>query len=338
MLIPVKTSVGGYDIVLERGALKDIDKYIDLSKKVLIVTDDGVPYEYAQTVASKCKAPYIEVLPQGEKTKNIDNFSRLLSKLVEYKFTRSDCVVAVGGGVIGDLAGFTASAYMRGIDFYNIPTTLLSQVDSSVGGKTAIDFMGVKNIVGAFYPPKRVVIDPDTLKTLPKRHIANGMAEALKMAVTHDKELFELFENGDPIENIDKVIESSLKIKKSVVEADEHESGLRRVLNFGHTLAHGIESANDMQNLYHGECVAIGMVFMCSRPIKARLIPILKKLGLPYEVSPETAEKALKTCAVDKKTSGNQITVVYAKDIEQFELQKIPFSEFETMIRKALSV
>lgn len=336
MIIPVKTSVGGYDIVLQRGALKEIDKYLDLSKKVLIVTDDGVPCEYAQTVASFCKEPYVETLKQGENSKNIDNFSYLLSKLVEYKFTRSDCVVAVGGGVVGDLAGFTASTYMRGISFYNIPTTLLSQVDSSIGGKTAIDFMGVKNIVGAFYPPQRVVIDPDTLSTLPKRHISNGMAEALKMALTHDKELFTLFENGDPIKNIDKVIESSLLIKKSVVEADEHESGLRRVLNFGHTLAHGIESANAMENLYHGECVAIGMTYMCGASLKPRLISVLKKLGLPYSVSPEMVESALKVCSVDKKLSGDKITIVYVDEVEKFELIKMPYSDFESMIREAL--
>lgn len=336
MVIPVKTSVGGYDIVLQRGALNEINKYIDLSKKVLIVTDDGVPCKYAQTVASFCKEPYIQTIQQGEISKNIENFSLLLSKLVEHKFTRSDCIVAVGGGVVGDLAGFVASTYMRGIGFYNIPTTLLSQVDSSIGGKTAIDFMGIKNIVGAFYPPKRVVIDPDTLSTLPQRHIANGMAEALKMALTHDKDLFALFENGDPIKCIDKVIESSLLIKKAVVEADEHEVGSRRVLNFGHTLAHGIESANEMENLYHGECVAIGMTYMCGDGLKQRLIPVLKKLGLPYSASPEMIESALRVCSVDKKMSGDTITIVYVEDVERFELRKMPFYDFETMIRGEL--
>ena len=146
MIIPVKTSSGNYDIILERGAINKSGEYLNLERKVLIVTDSGVPTEYSSAVAANCKTPYTVTVEQGESSKNIKSFELVLSKLVEYGFTRSDCIVAVGGGVVGDLSGFAASAYMRGIDFYNIPTTLLSQVDSSIGGKTAIDFMGIKNI------------------------------------------------------------------------------------------------------------------------------------------------------------------------------------------------
>ena len=196
MILPVKTGTGGYNIYLERGALKKAGEYLNLSRRALIVTDSGVPQEYAETVAAQCKEPYIVTLPEGEKTKCFDGFKFLLSKMVEYGFTRSDCVIAVGGGVMGDLAGFAAASFMRGIDFYNIPTTVLSQVDSSIGGKVAIDFEGYKNIVGAFYPPKAVIIDSNTLKTLPERQISNGLAESVKMSLTSDKELFELFEKG----------------------------------------------------------------------------------------------------------------------------------------------
>ena len=177
MDISVKTSLGEYSIVLKRGALNQIGNLLNLNRKVLIVTDDGVPCEYAQKVANASKTPVVFTIPQGEQSKQMDSLTAILKSLVENNFTRSDCVVAVGGGVVGDVSGFAASIFMRGIDFYNIPTTVLSQVDSSIGGKTAIDFMGYKNLIGAFYPPKKVVIDPETLKTLPKRQISNGLAE-----------------------------------------------------------------------------------------------------------------------------------------------------------------
>ena len=186
-----------YNIFLERGALTRAEEYLRLDRRVLVVTDTGVPAQYAQTVAEKCTEAYVLTVPQGEQTKNIDTWRDILTFLVEKSFTRSDCIVAVGGGVVGDLAGFAAASYMRGIDFYNIPTTVLSQVDSSIGGKTAIDFLGYKNLVGAFYQPQAVIIDPDVLKTLPQRQINNGLAESIKMAATSDKALFEFMENND---------------------------------------------------------------------------------------------------------------------------------------------
>ena len=267
----------------------------------------------------------------GEASKNIKTYSAILEKLVENDFTRTDCVIAVGGGVVGDMAGFAAATFMRGIDFYNIPTTVLSQVDSSIGGKTAIDFCGIKNIVGAFYPPKAVVIDPETLKTLPTRQISNGLAEALKMSLTSDVELFDIFESGDPIADIDTVIEKSLYIKRDVVEQDEKETGLRKILNFGHTLAHAYESISRMQDHYHGECVALGMIPMCSKQVRVKLIPILEKLNLPTKFSAD-AEEVLSFCRHDKKMSGNSITVVFVDAVGKYELKKLDFQEFEKIV------
>ena len=215
MIIPVKTAMGGYDIYLERGAIKRAGEYFNLNRKVLIVTDSGVPQEYAETVASQCKDAVIYRFEQGEASKNFDTYKEILERLVTGGFTRTDCVVAVGGGVVGDMAGFAAASFMRGVDFYNIPTTVLSQVDSSVGGKTAIDFGGYKNIIGAFHQPKGVIIDSDTLKTLPSRQISNGLAESVKMSLTHDTELFAMFESENL--DIDTVIERSIKIKRSGV-------------------------------------------------------------------------------------------------------------------------
>ena len=337
-VISVKTSTGEYPIYICRGALNNIEDYIPVSssRKALIVTDSGVPAEYAQKVASRLPSGVVLTIPQGEGSKNLRTFELLLKTMVENNFTRSDCVIAVGGGVVGDLSGFAASCYMRGIDFYNIPTTVLAQVDSSVGGKTAVDFMGIKNIVGAFYPPKAVVIDPETLNTLSPRLISNGLAEAVKMSLTNNASLFELFEKDDIDASIETIIRDSLLIKSYVVENDEKESGLRRVLNFGHTLAHAIETANGMENYYHGECVAIGMVPMCSPEVRARLIPVLKKLSLPYEFSGEDVETVVSACAHDKKLTGKDITVVYVPEVGKFEFRKMPFCEFEKIIRQDL--
>lgn len=328
MIIPVKCENGEYNIYLERGALSRAGEYFNLDRKVLVVTDSGVPCEYAETVATQAKESMIVQFQQGEASKNFDTYKKILEALVKGDFTRTDCVVAVGGGVTGDMAGFAAATFMRGIDFYNIPTTVLSQVDSSVGGKTAIDFGGLKNIVGAFHQPKGVIIDPNTLKTLPERQISNGLAESVKMALTHDAELFAMFE-GDSFD-IDTVIERSIKIKRSVVEADEKESGLRKVLNFGHTVGHAIES--NTPTLYHGECVALGMLPMCSDKVRERLIPVLKKFNLPTTVDCDT-QKIVETMSHDKKMAGDMISVVRVENAGTFNITKLVFSDFADEIK-----
>lgn len=335
MIIPVKTSQGEYNIVLQRGILNKADTYLKLNRKVFIVTDSGVPKEYSKAIAECCKEAKIFTFPEGEQSKQIQIYKLLLEEMINFGITRSDCVVAVGGGVVGDLAGFAAATYMRGIDFYNIPTTVLSQVDSSIGGKTAIDFKGLKNIVGAFYPPKAVLIDPDTLSTLPGRQISNGLCEAVKMALTSDATLFEMFEKGKENYLIDDIIARALTIKKSVVEQDEHESGLRKILNFGHTLAHAIETVNDMENYYHGECVAMGMMPMCSEDVAKRLKVVLNDLNLPTDFSGDLS-KILKAVKHDKKMSGEDITVVFVENIGTYKLKTMPFCEYEALIRKGL--
>lgn len=330
MIIPVKTAGDGYNIYLERGALKKAHEYLNLDRNVLIVTDSGVPKEYAKTIASQCKKFEIFEFEQGEKSKNFDTYKSILETLVKGGFTRTDCVVAVGGGVAGDMAGFAASTFMRGIDFYNIPTTVLSQVDSSVGGKTAIDFGGYKNIVGAFYQPKAVIIDSNTLKTLPDRQISNGLAEAVKMSLTFDGELFEMFENGNYITDIDKIIKRSVELKRDVVQKDEKESGLRKVLNFGHTVGHAIESSTP--SLYHGECVALGMLPMCSNAVRIRLIDVLKKLNLPVCID-TNCEKIIEIMSHDKKMAGDNISVVYVENIGSFDIKTKSFTEFSKEIK-----
>ena len=320
-----------YDIIVERGCLARAGELLDLERRVLVVTDDGVPEPYAETVAQACAQPTIVTLPQGEGSKSLDAFRDLLETMLAAGFTRSDCVVAVGGGVVGDAAGFAAASFMRGIDFYNVPTTVLSQVDSSIGGKTAVNLDGVKNIVGAFHQPRRVLIDPDVLATLPARHWANGLAEALKMAATFDADLFATIERGVTAGNIQEVIERAIAIKKRVVEQDVHEAGLRRVLNFGHTLGHGIEAASEGE-LLHGECVGLGMIPMCDESIRERMVRALQALGLPFLCRVDN-QAALEAIAHDKKGTAEGITVVIVDDIGTFRFDTMTLDELADRLR-----
>lgn len=334
MIITVSSSSHKYDILLQRGGLGKAGEQFNLARKVLIVTDSGVPREYADRVAAQCLAPTVEVIPQGEQSKCFDTYKHLLGVLVQQAFTRTDCVVAVGGGVVGDLAGFVAASYMRGIDFYNIPTTVLSQVDSSIGGKVAIDFEGYKNIVGAFWPPRGVIIDPDVLATLPARQISNGLAESVKMALTSDADLFRIFERGEALDSIDTVIERSLLIKRSVVEQDEREGGLRRILNFGHTVGHAVESQFGLSRYYHGECVAIGMLPMCSEEVRARLMPVLRSLSLPTEAGCD-AEQLAEDMRHDKKMSGDSINAVFVPSVGNYEIRSMLLEQLAALIKEA---
>ena len=334
MIMTVKTSTGSYEIVLERGAIKRIGELCDIKKRALIVTDDGVPQEYSKIVAEQFDKSIIKTIPQGEKNKNFDTYKELLEAMCENDFSRYDCVVAVGGGVVGDMAGFAASTYMRGITFYNIPTTLLSQVDSSIGGKTAIDFGGYKNIVGAFYQPSKVIIDPDVLKTLSVRQFNNGLSESIKMGATSDASLFELIENNDAYDVIDEIIEKSLYVKKAVVEEDEKETGLRRVLNFGHTVGHAIETATGLGDLLHGECVALGMLAFSSETVRNRLVEVLKKYSLPYNIS-ITPENLAASLRHDKKADSFGVNAVQVNEIGSFEFRFVEFSELEKIIKEA---
>lgn len=332
MILPVQLKEGSYDIIVERGALKKIAQYLPLNRKVLILTDDGVPSEYSSAILSASGNGYIFTVQQGEGSKCFDNYKAILEKMIELGFTRTDALVSVGGGVVGDLGGFVASSYMRGIDFYNVPTTLLSQVDSSIGGKVAIDFMGVKNMVGAFYQPARVVIDPDTLKTLDKRQTAAGLCEAIKMAATSDRELFELIENSTELEgDLFEIIVKSLKIKKDVVEKDPNEKGLRRVLNFGHTIGHAIESKDGLGRLLHGECVALGMLPMCNESVYKRLLGVLEKYSLPTRIQAE-GEELISYIKRDKKARGDKITVIYVEKIGEFQMLDIEIEKIKEYI------
>lgn len=329
MTLTVELGPASYPIAVERGALARLRDLLKLDRKVLIVSDQGVPRQYIDRAAAQCGQPVVEILPQGEGSKTFDQVARLCRVMLEGHFSRRDCVMAVGGGMTGDLAGFAAACYMRGVDFYNVPTTLLSQVDSSIGGKTGVNLDGVKNIVGAFWQPKAVVIDPDTLETLPPRLWAEGMAEVLKMALTSDAAFFAELERGDLRDRPEELICRALSIKKSVVERDEREAGPRRLLNFGHTIGHGMETAAGGR-LFHGECVALGMLPMCAPGLRPRVAAALKMWGLPtQEDLPK--DQVWAAMAHDKKGGAEGFAAVfvdapgegYIKPVSREELREI---------------
>ena len=325
MRLPIYLGERSYEVILERGGLLHAGKYLDLDRRVLVLTDDGVPAEYAATVAKAARDGSVLTLPQGEVSKSVEGYTRVLSALAERKFTRRDCVVAVGGGVCGDLAGFAAATYMRGIDFYNVPTTMLAMVDSSIGGKTGINFGGVKNLVGAFWQPKGVLIDPDVLQTLDRRLFAEGLAEVIKMAATSDAELFELLEKERFEDRLEEIILGGLTIKKTVVEQDETEQGLRKILNFGHTVGHGIEAA-ETPAYYHGECVSLGMLPMCEGNARTRLQNLLRKAGLPTACQPDW-EKVFEAVTHDKKGAAEGLDAVIVKKIGSCEICRMQVGE-----------
>ena len=332
MNIGVSLGKNSYDIILERGVLQKAEELLELGRKTLIVTDSGVPKEYAEHICKACKDYSLVCIEQGEESKNFDNLKMLCEVMLKEQFTRKDCVVAVGGGVVGDLAGFAASCYMRGIDFYNIPTTLLSQVDSSVGGKTAIDLCGVKNIVGAFYQPKAVLVDPDVLATLSEEQFACGAAEIIKMAATFDAELFDFIEKNSIKSQLEEIIARALKIKARVVEEDERESNLRKVLNFGHTLGHGIGSVT---GLLHGQCVALGMIPMTDILIRKRLLSVLKKENLPTKCHADT-DKVIEAVIHDKKAEDNIIVTIQVEKIGSYKLVPMNIEQLKDAYKEVL--
>ncbi len=333
MKITMNLGERSYDVIVKKNALKRLGALVNLSRKALVVSDEGVPAEYVDCVLSQCENGYAAIVKQGEQSKSMQTFEHLLSEMHKHNFTRGDVVIAVGGGVIGDLAGFVASAYMRGVDFINCPTTTLSQIDSSIGGKVAINLCGTKNIVGAFHQPRLVVADTNTLKTLSARHVNAGLVEALKAGFIADKELFNIFLNDDIHENTEQIIHKALLVKKHIVEKDERENNVRALLNLGHTIGHAIEASG---NYYHGEAVALGMLYMFDNPkIKKQAIEIYKKLNLPHTIKYD-GDEIFKTALHDKKMGATQITTVRVNMTGEAYLEKISTEKLRKIIGEGI--
>ena len=321
-----------YPIFIERNAIQKVHEYIPVTRKIAIITDTGVPEKWVNIVKEQCPDSFVCTIPQGEPSKCFDQYKHLLEEMIQHNMSRKDAIIAVGGGVVGDLAGFVAASYMRGIDFYNIPTTVLSQVDSSVGGKVAIDMGSYKNIVGAFWQPKTVIIDPNVLSTLSLRQQHNGLCEALKMGLILDDHLVSLFEQ-DTLD-IDAIITRSIELKRDVVQQDERESNLRKILNFGHTIGHAIESAYGLNTYLHGECVAMGMLFFIEdEALKQRVLSIYKKLDLPQVPDYDTAI-LLEYVTHDKKSSHNTVSTILVKQSGSYIIKELSFEDIQNVLER----
>lgn len=341
--VRVELGERSYDISIERGILKEAGpmmKALGLKGSAAIVTNPTVAALYGDTVVRSLEAagfkPSVITVPDGEEYKSLEEAGRVFDSLIEGRFERTSPIVALGGGVIGDLAGFVAATYLRGVPFIQVPTTLLSQVDSSVGGKTAVNHPRGKNLIGAFYQPRAVFIDPDVLKTLDAREVRAGLAEVIKYGVIWDSSFFSFLEENagrllEPGEEIIKAIEKSCAIKAEVVGKDEREEGLRAILNFGHTFGHAIEALSGYGTFRHGEAVAIGMAMAAALSAKLggcaecapRITALLKRLGMPSDPPSISALPFLEAMKLDKKVSSGRIRFVLASKMGEVFLREV---------------
>lgn len=322
-----------YPIYIKKGILNQANKYINKiyqGNKIMIISDDQVYSYYGELLINVLNKDYeVEhvTVPHGEQSKSFDILPSLYQALLDFKLTRTDLIIALGGGVIGDLAGFVAATYLRGVKLVQIPTSLLAQVDSSVGGKVAVDLPAGKNLIGAFYHPKLVLIDSNTLKTLPERFINDGMGEVIKYGCIKDQALFNKLNNyqdfNELYQDIDEIIYRCVNIKRDVVERDQYDFGDRLLLNFGHTLAHAIEQYFHYEKYSHGEAVAIGMVQLTKIAEEKGLSPvgtsdIIKNICLKYSLptySDLNTSALVGAISLDKKNLNKKLSLVLLKEI-----------------------
>lgn len=339
-----------YEVTIGPGVLKNCGQRLQCIMspcRMAVIADSVVAPLYLKTVEESLSAAGFAVcsyvFPAGESHKNLSTLSDILEFLAENHMTRTDCVAALGGGVTGDMAGFAAAVYLRGIRYVQLPTTVLSAVDSSVGGKTAIDLAHGKNLAGAFLQPAAVLCDTDCLKSLPPEVFADGAAEAIKTGVLCDEGLFSLFEKGDLKTVPEEVIARCVAFKAGVVERDEKEQNERRLLNLGHTMGHAIEKCSGYA-IPHGHAVAAGLAIMARAAEKLgwaesgtakRICGCLVKNDLPVTTGYD-AERLAAAAAADKKRSGSHITIVVPAAIGRCELKKIPLKELLPIIRAGL--
>lgn len=335
-----------YDVVIGKGVLKTIPEKLKTStnaKIVAIITDDNVDKLYSEKVTALVKDAGFNaikfVFEHGENHKTLKTFESILEFLAENSVTRSDCILALGGGIVGDVAGFCAASYLRGIDFIQIPTTFLAAIDSSVGGKTGVNLNSGKNLAGAFYQPKAVICDIDTFDTLPEENFKEGVAEAIKYGAICDEELFlELSENESI--DIEKVIEKCVSIKAKIVSEDEFDTGKRQLLNFGHTIGHAIEKATDYK-ISHGIAVGIGMAMISkisdqkgwsTENTFEKIEKCLKNNKMPIHCDIEDSE-LLSIMTKDKKRTGDSINLIVAEKIGKCIIKKIDINSLEGVLK-----
>lgn len=349
-VVPVSLGERSYNILIQAGLLTCLGERVrglGVRGKVGVVTDRHVARHYLRGVLSVLDACHIQAVPivlsPGEQSKTLTTVKRIVDMLATHRFERSSFLFALGGGVVGDLAGFAAAIYQRGIPFVQIPTTLIAQSDSSVGGKTGVDHRLGKNLIGAFYQPKEVWIDPLTLRTLPKREWVGGLAEVIKYGVIADERFFSSLEREMPAlldrqpDIVGAAVKRSCEIKAEVVGTDERESDRRRILNYGHTIGHALETLGGYESLIHGEAVGIGMVqeadlacFMgvCDRTVVDRIRTLVRAAGLRDRMPSWSSAKIWNAMMHDKKVSGGQVVGVWPECIGRVRMMQTDESTF----------
>ncbi len=349
-IVKVSTSKE-YNVNIGSGFLDRIGEKINAIKRlcrVLLISDDTVFSLYGETVknslADSGYSVYEFIVPHGEESKSFENYEKILEFCAENSITRTDLFIALGGGVVGDLTGFVASTYLRGVDFVQIPTTVLSMVDSSVGGKTAINLKAGKNLCGAFYQPIAVFADCDTLNTLPTETFNEGCAEIIKYGMILDKEFLAFLQDNEIKDNIEYVIKRCVEIKRDVVSRDEFEKGERKLLNFGHTIGHAIEKCSKL-TISHGNAVAIGMaiatkgayeVGMSEDDYSDVILPLLKKNNLPTTCGYST-EAIYKASLSDKKRSFDTMSLIVPEELGLCKIMKLPVEDLQNFIEKGMN-
>jgi 3-dehydroquinate synthase len=356
--IPVNLPDRSYNILIEKGSLANLGaemSQLSLGKKVLLVSNPEIFEYYGQIAVNSLEKGGFTVsthlIPAGENYKTLDAIAQVYDSALAHRLERSSTMVALGGGVIGDMTGFAAATWLRGVNFVQVPTTLLAMVDASIGGKTGVNHPQGKNLIGAFYQPKLVLIDPEVLKSLPVREFRAGMAEVIKYGVIWDAELFKQLEDSDNLASFSQIdgqllqtiITKSCQAKADVVGKDEKEAGLRAILNYGHTIAHGIESLTGYTSVNHGEAVAMGMVAAGAIAVKLgmwtagenqRQTDLIEKAALETHIPPLNADEMVNALTADKKVKDGQVRFILPTAIGQVTISD---RVTPTLVREVLS-
>ncbi len=343
-LLTLKGTNGVSEIHIENGLLSRAAAVIGETfspSRIHIVSDSTVAPLYLQKLEQQFTLPVTHtIIPAGEEHKRLSTVEGIYHDLLASGMTRKDLIVALGGGVVGDITGFAAATFLRGVSLCQIPTTLLAQVDSSVGGKTGVDMPEGKNLVGAFYQPRLVLIDPSVLTTLPEQTFADGMAEVVKYGYISNRDILDMVSAPDYKQNIESIICECVKIKRDVVTIDEHDTGLRMILNFGHTIGHAAEKLGNYVDLTHGQAVAVGMVaamrlsaFLGNEDLTGRLIEILKHIGLPTELKYDR-EDIYRSLLSDKKKFGATVNFILVREPGRAEITPIDAEKLHEYVLK----
>lgn len=340
------------NIIIEKGIIKSAGREIRKiysNSKIAVITDENVFGLYGEMLESSLAAEnftstFIVVKP-GEQSKTVDTLKYVYSNLVSMGITRGDLIVALGGGVVGDLSGFAASTYLRGIDFVQIPTSLLAQIDSSIGGKVAVNLDEGKNLIGNFYHPRLVLVDPEVLNSLPEKFVKDGLGEAIKYGCIRDKDLFVMLlkikNKSELFDNIEDIIFRCLSIKKEMVEMDEKDKGIRMLLNFGHTIGHAIEKYFNYEKYTHGEAVSVGMYWitqkseeMCltEKGTSDKIKETLKNFDIDYNLPDMNRDEIRKIILVDKKNISGKLNLILLKEIGNAFIYRLPEGETSKFI------